>query len=142
MTKLTSIAASLSILILAVFCLSFTDAEKNSPKTWQGIASYYHPKFNGRKTSTGEIFSNSKFTAANNFLRLGTLVRITNPANGKSVVVKINDRMNKHNKRLIDLSEAAAKKLGLFKQGIGQVIMEVVDATPTVKNLNSLATLR
>jgi rare lipoprotein A len=96
-----------------------------SQQRWQGIASYYHPKFNGRKTSTGEIFSNTKLTAANNFLKLGTLVRIVNPKNGKSVVVKINDRMNAKNKRLIDLSQAAAEKLGLIQQGIGEVVMEV-----------------
>jgi rare lipoprotein A len=105
----------------------FTMAQfkKVSQQRWQGIASYYHPKFNGRKTSTGEIFSNAKLTAANNFLKLGTLVRIVNPKNGKSVVVKINDRMNAKNKRLIDLSQAAAEKLGLIQQGIGEVVMEV-----------------
>lgn len=100
--------------------------KKTAQKSWKGIASYYHPKFNGRKTSTGEIFSNEKLTAANNFLKLGTMVKITNPKNNKTVVVKINDRMNARNKRLIDLSQAAAHKLGLIHQGIGEVEMEVL----------------
>lgn len=114
------------VLILSLIG-TFTKAQfkKVSLQTWKGIASYYHPKFNGRKTSTGEIFSNEKLTAANNFLKLGTLVRIVNPRNGKSVVVKINDRMNAKNQRLIDLSQAAARKLGLIQQGVGEVIMEV-----------------
>lgn len=131
-----------TIILASTLFVSFTGIEKVKDKSWKGIASYYHPKFNGRLTSTGEIFSNAKFTAANNFLRLGTLVKITNPENGKSVVVKINDRMNKHNKRLIDLSEAAARKLGLIKQGIGQVIMEVVDVDSKVRDVNSLVVLR
>ncbi|MBK7690624.1 MAG: hypothetical protein IPJ31_05740 [Bacteroidetes bacterium] len=76
-------------------CFSFTNIQKVSERKWQGIASYYHSKFEGRKTSTGEIFSNRKLTAANNFLKLGTKVRVTNLLNGKSVIVKINDRMNK-----------------------------------------------
>ena len=139
LVKLFSIAF---IFAIATFFVSFTHIEKVKNNTWKGIASYYHPKFNGRLTSTGEIFSNAKFTAANNFLRLGTLVKITNPDNGTTVVVKINDRMNKSNKRLIDLSEAAAHKLGLIKQGIGEVIMEVVHADSKVKNVNSLVVLR
>ena len=142
MKKTLSISAFTLLLLISTLFVSFTNVEKVKNNTWKGIASYYHPKFNGRLTSTGEVFSNAKFTAANNFLRLGTLVRITNPDNGKTVVVKINDRMNKNNKRLIDLSEAAARKLGLIKQGIGEVIMEVVDADKKVKNINNLVVLR
>lgn len=121
---------------------SFTEVKKTADHAWTGIASYYHPKFNGRKTSTGEIFSNQKFTAANNFLKLGTLVRVTNLFNGKSVVVKINDRMNKKNRRLIDLSQAAARQLGLIQQGIGEVAMEVVHFDDQVEDPNNLWVLR
>lgn len=108
---------------------SFTGIKKVAEQKWQGIASYYHPKFNGRKTSTGEIFSNSKLTAANNFLALGTKVKVTNMINGKSVIVKINDRMNKNNKRLIDLSQAAAKELDFIKDGLGRVSIEIIEET-------------
>lgn len=108
--------------------VSTQDVKQNDLLTWQGKASYYHPKFNGRKTSMGEIFSNEKLTCANNFLKLGTYIRVTNMYNGKSVVVKVNDRMHAKNKRLVDLSQAAAKKLGLIQQGIGEVCIEIVDA--------------
>lgn len=134
------IQSAFIIIGLATVCIlfSFTPVKKIASNQWKGIASYHHPKFNGRLTSTGEIFSNAKFTAANNFLQLGTIVRVTNKLNGKSVVVKINDRMNKSNKRLIDLSHAAANKLGLVKQGIGEVILEVVDFKDQVADVNKL----
>lgn len=113
--------------ILFVNTTTFSQFRKVTGNVWKGIASYYHPKFNGRKTSNGEIFSNKKLTCANNFLQLGTYIRVTNPKNGNSVVVKVNDRMNPHNKRLIDLSQAAAAKLGLLNQGLGEVKIEVLN---------------
>lgn len=123
------------VTVLSIGFLQVSADNDNAPvhPAWKGIASYYHSKFNGRLTSTGEVFSNKLFTAANNFLPLHTIVRVTNPANGKSVVVRINDRMNKRNTRLIDLSEAAARQLGLIRQGIGQVLMEVVECSATGK---------
>ncbi len=72
-----------------------------------GTASYYHNKFNGRKTASGERFSNSKLTAAHRKLPFGTRVRVTNVANGKSVVVVINDRGPFKKSREIDLSKRA-----------------------------------
>ena len=80
-----------------------------------GTASYYHDKFHGRKTATGEIFSQHKFTAASNFVKLGTMVRVTNIKNNKTVDVKINDRMAPsmaRKGRVIDLSKIAAKQIG------------------------------
>ncbi|HQW45994.1 MAG TPA: septal ring lytic transglycosylase RlpA family protein [Chitinophagaceae bacterium] len=119
-----------SILGLAfIMCLfSFTNIKKVAENKWNGVASYYHAKFHGRKTATGEVFSNAKMTAANNFLKLGTLVKVTNLTSGKSVIVKINDRMNANNHRLIDLSQAAAKKIGIVQQGVGNVSIEVLSA--------------
>ena len=105
---------------------TFSQFKKLTTQAWKGVASYYHPKFNGRKTSNGEIFSNQKLTCANNFLALGTYIRVTNTRNGKSVVVKVNDRMHPRNKRLIDLSQAAATKLGLLQQGLGEVEIKVL----------------
>jgi rare lipoprotein A len=121
------------LLVLVITPITFINADafipikKVASNRWKGIASYYHNKFNGRKTSSGEIFSNSKLTAANNFLKLGTLVKVTNIENGLSVFVKINDRMHKTNKRLIDLSYAAAKHLGFTKKGLAIVEIEVID---------------
>ena len=116
-------------LLIVLTCFSFTNIQKVSEKKWQGIASYYHSKFEGRRTATGELFSNRKLTAANNFLKLGTRVRVTNLINGKSVIVKINDRMNKKNQRLIDLSHEAAKQLGFVQQGLGHVVVEILSVS-------------
>ncbi|KGO86905.1 lipoprotein [Flavobacterium suncheonense GH29-5 = DSM 17707] len=73
----------------------------------KGVASYYHDKFNGRKTASGERFDNSDYTAAHRELAFGTKVRVTNLANNKSVVVKINDRGPFSKGREIDLSKKA-----------------------------------
>ncbi len=94
----------------------------------KGIASFYHDKFEGRKTATGEVFDNDKFTAACNTLKLGSYVKVTNLSNGEVVYVKINDRMAKSNDRLIDLASVAAKKLEFHKRGIAKVKVEVVPA--------------
>ncbi len=128
MKNLKKIVLFLFSVIILNTLFSFTPTKKVSEKKWHGIASFYHHKFSGRKTSTGETFSNQKYTAANNFLPLGSIVKITNIKNGKSVIVKINDRMNKNNKRLIDLSQIAAKELAIINQGIAQVAMELLDS--------------
>ncbi|MBS4065488.1 MAG: septal ring lytic transglycosylase RlpA family protein [Chitinophagaceae bacterium] len=99
---------------------------KPKTKVQYGIASYYSNKFNGRKTANGEIFSQQKLTAAHNTLPLGTYVRVTNLRNKRSVIVRINDRLNARNKRLIDLSRAAASKLGFIKSGLTRVKIEVL----------------
>jgi rare lipoprotein A len=95
-------------------------------KIQYGTASFYSNKFNGRKTANGEIFNQQKLTAAHNSLPLGTHVRVTNLRNGKTVVVKINDRLHHRNKRLIDLSRAAAQKLGFIRSGLTRVKLEVL----------------
>lgn len=91
-----------------------------------GYASFYSDRFVGKRTSNGEIFSQKKLTCAHNTLPLGTMVRVTNLRNGRSVVVKVNDRLHKRNPRLVDLSKAAAKKIGLKKAGVIRVRVEVV----------------
>jgi rare lipoprotein A len=93
----------------------------------KGIASFYHDKFEGRKTANGEIFDNDKFTAASNKLKLGSYVKVTNISNGEIVYVKINDHMA-NNGRVIDLASIAAKKLEFHKKGITKVKVEVVSA--------------
>jgi len=92
----------------------------------KGIASFYHDKFEGRKTATGEIFDNDKFTAASNKLKLGSYAKVTNLSNGQVIYVRVNDRMAKSNERLIDLASIAAKKLHFHEKGIAQVKVEVV----------------
>lgn len=99
-------------------------------KIQYGIASFYSNKFNGRKTASGEIFSQQKLTAAHNSLPLGTYVRVTNLRNKRTVIVKINDRLNARNKRLIDLTKVAAQRLGFVKSGLVRVKLEVLGKKP------------
>ncbi len=102
-----------------------TDAQPKKSE-WTGTASYYHPKFNGRKTSSGDIFSNEKLTAASNILKFGTKVKVTNLRNQQSVNVIINDHMHGRNKRLIDVSAQAAKVLGFYDRGVCKVRVELI----------------
>jgi len=100
--------------------------EKFATELKNGIASFYHDKFEGRKTANGEIFDNDKYTAACNTLKLGSYVKVTNLSNGKVCYVKINDRMAATNHRLIDLASVAAKKLSFHQKGLAKVKLEVV----------------
>jgi rare lipoprotein A len=97
-----------------------------SVKVQYGIASYYANKFEGRKTYTDEIFSQQKLTAASNTLPMQTWIRVTNLRNHKSVVVRINDKMHPRNKRLIDMSHAAAERLGYLGKGLTHVRVDVL----------------
>lgn len=101
--------------------------KKKRAKVQYGTASFYHNKFNGRKTANGEIFSQRKLTCAHNNVPLGTWVKVTNLKNNKSVIVKVTDRLHRRNRRLIDLSKAAALKIGFSKSGLLRVRVEVLD---------------
>ena len=96
-------------LLLSVFILSCSSSKNTSGKVLKSKAeaSYYHDKFNGKKTASGEKFSNSKLTAAHRTLAFGTKVKVTNLANDKSVVVEVNDRGPFKKSREIDLSKKA-----------------------------------
>jgi rare lipoprotein A len=98
--------------------------KKKVAKVQYGIASFYHNKFEGRKTANGEIFSQKKLTAACNTLPLNCWVRVTNIRNKRSVILRITDRMHHLNKRLIDLSHTAAKTLGYTGHGLTRVKVE------------------
>ncbi len=93
----------------------------------RGIASWYGRKFHGRKTSSGEPYDMYAMTAAHKSLPLPTYARVTNLKNARSVVVRINDRGPFHDNRLIDLSYAAAAKLGVLEQGTGLVEVRALD---------------
>jgi rare lipoprotein A len=95
-----------------------------------GTASFYAEKFNGRKTANGEVYDSEKFTAACNVLPLGTWIRVTNLRNKRSVIVKTNDRLHVKMKRVVDLSYAAAEKLGYTRRGLTQVKVEVLGKRP------------
>jgi len=91
-----------------------------------GRASWYGGKFHGRKTASGERFDMNSLTAAHPSLPFNTYLRVTNKGNGKSVVVKVNDRGPYHGNRVLDLSYAAAKQIGLVSRGIANVTIERV----------------
>jgi rare lipoprotein A len=93
----------------------------------RGIASFYGNKFHGYKTSSLENYDMYKFSAAHKTLPLPSYARVTNLANGKSVIVRINDRGPFHENRLIDLSYAAAVKIGIWPKGTGMVEVRAID---------------
>lgn len=103
-----------------------TATKKGSTKTLYGTASFYSNSFNGRKTASGEIFSQAKLTCACNVLPIGTWLRVTNMRNGKSVIVKVNDRLHPKMRRLVDLTRSAAQQLGYIASGLTRVKAEVL----------------
>lgn len=102
--------------------------EKKSKKLFS-LASWYGRVLHGHRTASGERFDMFRMTAAHNSLPFGTLVQVKNLRNGRSVVVRINDRGEMVDGR-IDLSFAAAKQLKMMKSGIDQVELEVLDSKP------------
>lgn len=103
-------------------------AQADLGETEKGRASFYSPKFDGRKTFFGEIFSSEELTAAHRSLPHNTMVEVTNLANKRTVVVRINDRgpFAQNKNRLIDVSKAAAGKLGLIGHGVADVVIRVI----------------
>src|SRR5690554_5341368 len=98
--------------------MAVTDADGYVQK---GTASWYGKKFHGHKTSNGEVYDMYKMTAAHKSLPLPSFARVTNLDNGRSVVVRVNDRGPFHDGRVIDLSYAAAVKLDIHRAGTGRV---------------------
>jgi rare lipoprotein A len=130
-----AIAASVFLLFLAA-CggnpkprpYAFPPPEKPAVGTVaQGIASWYGPDYHGKRTSSGEIYDQDALTAAHPTWAFGTKARVTLLSTGRSVVVRINDRFPSYKGRLIDLSRAAAKAIGLIGPGTGSVRLEVVE---------------
>ena len=118
-----------SLVLLGILCLAVTDlnGQSSDAQTQTGIGAYYSDYFQGRPTASGEIFDQDALTAAHNGHPFGTRVRVTNLANGKSVVVTINDRLRSNSGILIDLTHRAAEELDSIHEGITQVEVTVVD---------------
>lgn len=96
------------------------------------VASWYGPRFHGRKTANGEIFDQEAFTAAHKKMKFGTLLKLTNPNNEKSIIVRINDRGPYIPGRELDLSRAAAEELGMLDKGVAKLDIEQI----TLKGTN------
>ena len=102
--------------------------ESNVRDLGAGVASFYGKRFNGRLTANGERFNMHEMTAAHKTLPFGSRVRVTNPRNGESVVVRINDRGPFVRGRHIDLSRAAAAEIGMISRGHATVEMELLES--------------
>lgn len=112
----------------AVDITTIEPAEPATTSLGQGVASYYGRRFHGRPTASGEAFDMHDLTAAHKTLPFGSRVRVTNPRNGRSVVVRINDRGPFVRGRQIDLSRAAAEEIGIVRAGHGTVELELLDS--------------
>ena len=131
MKTFSPLARSACVLATA-WCLTglSTAAEPAAPRaatlTESGIASYYADAYHGRPTASGERFDMHQFTAAHPRLKFGTVVRVTNTANHRAVLVRINDRGPFVAGRVIDVSLAAAEELQMVQSGLAAVTLEVV----------------
>lgn len=96
-------------------------------KVWSGLASWYGAKFHGRRTANGETYDMHAATAAHATLPFGALVRVVNPKSGKSRIVRINDRGPFVEGREIDISYAAAVRLGIEDRGLARVRLELLE---------------
>ena len=125
------------VALTTLVCTWGLAAEKSEGKKkvfQEGIACWYGKDFHGKKTANGELFDMYKLTAAHLTLPFGTFVEVTNLSNGKKVIVRINDRGPYTKGRIIDLSYAAAKEIGIVEKGITRVQLRIVKGR---KNNNS-----
>ncbi len=123
----TFVVAALGFAAIAALVFGLVYAFGDGSET--GIASWYGPGFQGRKTATGARYNQNAMTAASRTLPLGTRVMVTNLENGKKVEVTINDRGPYVDNRIIDLSRAAARKLRMIKPGTARVRIDVIEPT-------------
>jgi rare lipoprotein A len=119
-----------------VFGQTYVPVVNRDPTKQRGLASWYGKKFHGEKTSSGEIYDMFAMTAAHPTFPIPSYARVTNVKNGRSVVVRVNDRGPFHSNRIIDLSYAAAVKIGIANAGSGLVeverVYEAAQASPTI----------
>ncbi|WP_375446266.1 septal ring lytic transglycosylase RlpA family protein [uncultured Fibrella sp.] len=118
-----------------------TEAPEKSLIQQEGKASYYANKFDGRRTSSGERVKQHIFTGAHRYLPFNTLVEVTNKANQQSVIIRINDRGPFTKGRVVDMTYAAAKAIGMLGRGVANVTLRVVNPTKMVALLDYSLTL-
>jgi rare lipoprotein A len=115
-----------SLCVTLCFAINFLTNSLPDEKVITGKASFYAHKFEGKRTSSGQPYRAKEHTAAHRFHPFGTLLEITNKANGLKTIVRVNDRGPHSKDRLIDLSYAAAKDLGMISTGTGDVSVKVI----------------
>jgi rare lipoprotein A len=125
MKKFSKVALS-AVLSLALCATPILPQAFARDTVLSGVASWYGPGFHGRTTANGERYNMNELTAAHKSLKFGTKVRVTNEKNGKSVVVRINDRGPYIGSRIIDLSKQAAQAIDMIGPGTATVTVEVL----------------
>ena len=121
----------IAFLIISFFALVAPSA--NAATIYQsGAASYYGKAHHGKRTASGERFNMHSLTAAHRTLPFGTKLRVTSKDTGKSILVTVNDRGPYHGRRVLDLSQEAARQLGMIKLGVGQVTIERINRGDTL----------
>lgn len=118
--KSTTLGGVLAFSVSLTLLVVSTTSVRAEPKSMRGRASFYGHKFHGRKTASGAVYDENKLTCAHRTLPFGTKLFVINPETEKSCMVEVNDRGPFHGKRVLDLSRAAARKLGI--SGIGNVV--------------------
>jgi len=113
-------------MLIGLLALGVTAQAKNTARVQEGNASYYANSFHGEKTASGALYNKDALTAAHRELPFGTKVKVTYLKTGKSVVVEINDRGPYAKGRIIDLSTAAARRIGMIERGHGRVRLEIL----------------
>ncbi|MDP4220499.1 MAG: septal ring lytic transglycosylase RlpA family protein [Bacteroidota bacterium] len=121
------VAGAIVVLAVGSLLIGCASPALRAMATQEGLASYYGKEFDGRKTSSGEIFHKDDLTAAHRTYPFGTILRVTNLKNGGQVNVRVNDRGPVKPERIIDLSYGAAKAIGLDRMGLARVRLEVID---------------
>ncbi len=127
MDRTRAMLAVLLLLLTVQLCFGCAAHRRSWPEEETGLASWYGPGFHGKTAADGSRYNQRKLTAAHRVLPFGTLVRVTNLENGRSVKVKITDRGPFVEGRIIDLSKKAAKKLKMVDRGVVRVKLEVVE---------------
>lgn len=122
MVRRVRVALLSAILAMTAAALS----AQTGGETETGLAAVYSNRLHGRTTAKGQIYDRSKLTAAHKTLPFGTTVRVTNARNGRSVVLRVNDRGPVQPERILDISPAAARRLGMHPRSMREVTLEIV----------------
>ena len=127
---ITKISNKFLLILISSIFLSFISSEV---KEYKGTASYYGKNYTGRLTASGERFYADSLTAAHKYFKFGTILKVTNTIHDSVRYVKVNDRLPKSSKFIIDLSYGTAKELNFIKRGVIPVVLVPVDTVKIVK---------
>lgn len=130
MTRARLAVGLVAVVVLLAGCHAAPRPEREPRPTGHvetGYASYYGNEFEGRRTANGERYDGDELTAAHRTLPFGTMIRVTHVANGRAVTCRVNDRGPHRKGRIVDLSHRAAEALGMLREGVSKVKLEVLE---------------